>query len=171
MNKALLAAGGIALVLGGLPSPAWAQASDSQKLTVIVRQDFSQPQPTFSKVVAHGVIDAVGTDVFEPSPDGDPASYSQYVFPQGTLSITTTPAAMEFTQNPRSCVGRLTASGTWTITGGTGAYEGARGHGTLTVKGTTHAERGPQGCSEEHGTLNGIIHATGEIELPGRVGA
>jgi hypothetical protein len=166
MKKALLAAGVVAMVLVGLPGPAWAETTGPQRLTVVIRQELGQPQPTFSKVIASGVINAVGTDVFEDSPEGDPASYSQYVFPEGMLSVTTMPEAMEFTQNPRSCVGRLNASGTWTITGGSGAYEGARGHGTLTVKGTIRSEREAQGCSDVEGTLNGIIRATGDITLP-----
>ena len=44
--------------------------------------------PTFSRVIAHGVIDAVGTEVFRPSPGGDPNSYSTLIFRDGTLATT-----------------------------------------------------------------------------------
>jgi hypothetical protein len=117
------------------------------------------------------VITAVGTDVFLSSPEGDPASYSRYEFPDGTLSVRNTPEEEELTLNPRSCVGKLEASGTWQVLGGTGAYAGAQGSGTLTVSGTVFLAREAGGCSETEGTLNGVIKITGEVTLPAAAAA
>jgi hypothetical protein len=64
-------------------------------------------------------------------------------------------------------VGTLTGSGTWAVSGGTGAYVGATGAGTLTLRANLFFERGPQGCSEDRGTSIGVIRATGHLRLPG----
>jgi hypothetical protein len=81
--KAVLGSVVMALVLVGFPAPALAQTTGPERITIVVRQDFAQDQPTFSRVVARGVVTAVGTDVFLSSPEGDPASYSRYEFPDG----------------------------------------------------------------------------------------
>jgi hypothetical protein len=168
MRRAMILVTGAALAVAGTPGSAVAQESGRQQLAVVVRQELGAPQPIFSRVVASGVIDAVGTDRFLPSPDGDPNSYSRYVFRDGTLSITTTPDTFDLTQNPTSCIGRFTASGTWTISGGTGAYRGATGGGGLTAEGVVVAARTAQGCSEDRGMLRGLIRETGQVSLPGR---
>jgi hypothetical protein len=164
--RAVLGSVLVVLVLVGFPTSAGAQTTGPQRVTIVIRQDFAQDQPTFSRVVATGVITALGTDVFLPSPEGDPASYSRYEFPDGTLLVRNTPEQEEFTLNPNSCVGKLEASGRWEVLGGTGAYADAEGSGTLTVSGTVFLDRVPEGCSETEGTLNGVIKITGEVTLP-----
>ena len=164
--KAVLGSAVMALVLVGFPAPAVAQTTGPQSVTIVVRQDFALDQPTFSRVVATGVITAVGTDVFLPSPPGDSASFSRYEFPDGTLSVRNNPEQQEFRLNPNSCVGMLEASGTWEVLGGTGAYAGAQGSGTLTLSGTAHLARKADGCSETDGTSRAVIKITGEVTLP-----
>jgi hypothetical protein len=105
-------------------------------------------------VVATGVITAVGTDVFLLSPEGDPASYSRYEFPNGTVSVRNTPEQEQFRLNPHSCVGKFKASGTWEVLGGTGAYADATGSGTLTLADTAFFARAPEGCSETEGHVS-----------------
>jgi hypothetical protein len=98
---------------------------------------------------------------------GDPASYSRYEFGDGTLSVRNTPAQVDVSLNPRSCVGHVEASGTWEVLGGTGAYAGAEGSGTLTLSGRLFLAREPQGCSQTEGTSNAVIKIFGEVTLPG----
>ena len=161
-----VAAAGAVLLAVATPGPASAREPGAQNLTVVVVQDFGAEQPAFSRVVASGVVNGVGTDVFRPSDEGDPSSYSTYVFRAGTLSITTTPTSFDVRPLGSSCVATFTATGTWEITGGTGAYQGATGQGTLTVRGTMASPRTPDGCSETDGTSHGVIRETGQISLP-----
>jgi hypothetical protein len=164
--KAVLGSFVMAFVLVGFPAPAAAQTTGPERITIVVRQDFAQDQPTFSRVVATGVITAVGTDVFLPSPEGDPASYSRYEFPDGTLSVRNAPEQQQFRLNPHSCVGRIKASGTWEVLRGTGAYASATGSGTLTLAGTAFFARAPEGCSETEGHSIAVIKITAEVALP-----
>jgi hypothetical protein len=166
VKRTLAAAAGVALAVAGIPGSALADDTSQQRLTVVVVQDISQPQPTFSRVVARGVIDAVGTDVFRPSPEGDANSYSTYVFRRGTLAITTSPDRFDVVPDPVSCISRFTASGHWTVTGGTGAYRGAAGSGRLTATGVLRAQRTPQGCAQDRGISTGVVRATGRLALP-----
>jgi hypothetical protein len=52
------------------------------------------------------------------------------------------------TFNNKSCVGRITASGDYVITGGTGAYDGVTGHGEYTVSGTVITAKTSSGCGK-----------------------
>ena len=164
--KVVLGSVVMALVLVGFPAPATAQTTGPERITIVVRQDFAQDQPTFSRVVTTGVITAVGTEVFLSSPEGDPASYSRYEFPDGTLSVRNTPEQQQFRLNPHSCVGKLKVSGTWQVLGGTGAYADASGSGTLTLTGTAFFASAPEGCSETEGHSNAVIKITAEVTLP-----
>jgi hypothetical protein len=166
VKKAVLGSAVVALTIVGVSAPVGAETTGPQKITIIVTQDSAQDQPTFSRVVATGVITAVGTDVFLDSPEGDPASYSRYEFPDGTLSVRNTPQEEELTVNPRSCVGKLEASGTWEVLDGTGAYAGAVGSGTLTLSGRLFLAREPAGCSQTEGTAVALIKITAEVTLP-----
>jgi hypothetical protein len=157
---------GAVLLAVAVPAPASARESGTQELTIVVVQDFGAPQPAFSRVVASGVVNGVGRDVFRPSGEDDHNSYSRYVFRAGSLSITTTPTSFDVRPQGSSCVATFTATGTWAVTGGTGAYREATGHGTLTVQGVLVSARTPDGCSETDGTSTGIIRETGHVSLP-----
>jgi hypothetical protein len=71
--------------------------------------------------------------------------------------------------DPATCTLHVHATGTWTITGGTGAYADAKGHGHFTAIGTLQATpdpNAPGGCSfEEPPTGTVIIDATGKVSL------
>ena len=165
-SSSVTVAGAVLVMVVATPGPASAREPGAQELTVVIAQDFGAEQPAFSRVVASGVVNGVGTDVFRPSGEGGPNSYSTYVFRAGTLSITTTATAFDVRPLGSSCVATFTATGTWEVTGGTGAYQGATGHGTLTVRGTMASARTPDGCSGTDGTSHGVIRETGQISLP-----
>lgn len=88
------------------------------------------------RVVARGPLTAKGV-----SRDIDD-THSVLVFPDGTLAIHHVATSTVDTFNSKTCRFSETEQGTYTVTGGTGAYRHASGHGTFTsrVEG--------QGCDE-----------------------
>ena len=92
-------------------------------------------------VSARGPISGVGTETQtqRETPEGQ-VNYVTLHFKDGTVSL----VAREkygVRLNRRACTGTPTGDGTFTITGGTGAYQGASGKGTLTVGGLVMAQR------------------------------
>jgi hypothetical protein len=83
------------------------------------------PVLAFGPIHARGVDHVVSDtkDVFE--------------FPDGNLSVTHTPTTSHDYSDPVTCLFTHTERGTYEITGGTGAYDDASGHGhyRLSVKG------------------------------------
>ncbi len=159
-------AGATAMVVG-LAGPASA-VTGSQRFTVLFSGETG-------KVFAAGVINGAGTDVELSStdnPDGSSSGVDQFVFPQGTLTVTHFENPGEFSFNPRSCVGRFSFTGTFTVTGGTGAYAGATGSGTDVGSGVFVAKRNPDGsCSEEEAFSNVVVRATGTLSVPDQAAA
>jgi len=101
------------------------------------------------KVVASGPVSGVGemTIVEETSDDSHQDFTAELVFPNGSITIRVTgPSTINV--NPAACAGSLRGTLQWTITGGTGAYEGASGSGTGAFAEWFVVERGPEGCSE-----------------------
>lgn len=80
-------------------------------------------------VVATGPIHAKGTDVVISETE------DKLVFPDGTVSLTHDPKTSGDSFDPVTCLFRFRERGTYQVTGGTGAYEGATGRGTYRVKG------------------------------------
>ena len=97
------------------------------------------------RIAAAGPIRGAGvlTQEFEETAGGD-VVHAVWHLPRGTV---TADAAEDFGVDfdPTSCRGTATASGTWVITGGTGAYAGASGHGTFTGAGTIIGARDDRG--------------------------
>jgi hypothetical protein len=84
---------------------------------------------TPATVVANGPIHAKGTDaVISETKD-------VLTFPDGTISLTHDPKSASEGFDPATCTFRFTERGTYKVTGGTGAYAGATGHGKYRVKG------------------------------------
>jgi hypothetical protein len=79
-------------------------------------------------VVANGPIHAKGTDTTISD------TQDTLTFPAGTLSLTHKAQKSRDHSDPVTCLFRFTERGTYEITGGTGDYAGATGHGTYTVK-------------------------------------
>jgi hypothetical protein len=96
-------------------------------------------QDTPDTVIATGPIHAKGT-VTTLSPTEDVLT-----FPDGTLTITHEPKTSNESFDPVTCLFRFSERGTYLITGGTGAYEDAEGHGKYRVKvlGVSCAENAP----------------------------
>jgi len=76
--------------------------------------------PIHAKGIDHVISDT--QDVFE--------------FPAGSLSVTHTPKKSHDFSDPVTCLFTFAERGTYKVTGGTGDYEGASGHGHYRVTGT-----------------------------------
>ena len=163
------------VTLLGLVSPGVAHAAErpNEQFTVIVRGRISggEVRPTSSVVVAHGVVDAVGRDEFQPSEPGDPPNVDRdlFVFSEGTLSVRVT--NLSFTggePDPRTCIATFVQRGSWDITGGTGAYMGASGTASFILRGTGVATRLPNGDCGDDARFILVSTATGNVSIPMR---
>ena len=102
-------------------------------------------------VIANGPIHARGTDVVESETE------DTFVFPDGTLSVVHDPKKEGGTSDPVTCYFTFTERGTYKVTGGTGAYEDARGHGRYTASGSG------VGCDPEPEVFMLRIKASGPL--------
>ena len=125
----------LAIILLGafLVIPASASAGDGdnghhgiQRFTFLTTDPADLDTP--DTVIAKGPIHAKGT-VTTLSPTEDVLT-----FPDGTLTITHEPKTSNESFDPVTCLFRFSERGTYRITGGTGAYEDAEGHGKYRVK-------------------------------------
>jgi len=109
----------------------------------------NQPVLGFGPIHAKGVDHVVSdtADVFE--------------FPAGSLSVTHAAKATHDFSDPVTCLFKFTERGTYEITGGTGAYAGASGHGSYRVVGK--AIGCDQNAAPEVFTLT--INAKGPLHL------
>ena len=155
--------GGLAL----LASPGQAVAeTGNQRFTIIQVGD----GPAW--VVATGVITGAGTEVDNRTqvPPGRPFQIT-YTFSEGQLFATVARAGrphIEF--DPLSCITTVDIVDTQRITGGTGAFEGASGSSTDTVRVTSVGARDGEGRCLSPGSPPlfeiGIIRTEGSLTLP-----
>jgi len=156
---------GAGLLVMGLAGSASAQTQSNQRFIVVGGGSGSQVNFT---VIAIGAITAVGT--FEETDDEDVVRFR---FPQGTITLDA-PDDDETEQfDERTCVGSFTFRGPFTISGATGAFQGATGGGRFEGKGTFIAERGPAGCSEDEdsGFFFLYVTVTGNVTVSSRAAA
>ncbi|MBV8161319.1 MAG: hypothetical protein JO265_10395 [Acidimicrobiia bacterium] len=104
-------------------------------------------------VYAAGPISGSGRDVVL-GPNQD-----RFVFASGSVLVDHQPSSQTSTVDPRSCLGRFGESGNYQIVSGTGAYQGATGSGTYTVRGIS------RGCSAQASTRY-FVTASGWTTLP-----
>ena len=76
-------------------------------------------------VITNGVFTAAGTDQ-----ENQKASTAKFAFPNGTVSVKHSPGTGTHSFNPKTCLATVNLHGTYTYTGGTGAYAGITGTGT-----------------------------------------
>lgn len=148
------------------PNQVLAETTGTQRFTVLIPADGP------GTVIATGVVTGVGSEVDtrEQVPPGTPFQ-ATYTFSEGQLFVTVAAAGRPHVDyNPRSCVTTMTLVDTATINGGTGAFEGATGSSTETVRVTSVAGRGDDGrcLGREHPPIFelGIIRSEGTLTLP-----
>lgn len=157
--------GGLAL----LASPGQAVAeTGNQRFTIIQVGD----GPSTGVIVATGVITGAGTEVDNRTqvPPGSPFK-ATYSFSGGKLFATVAATGRPLIKfNPSSCVTTVNIVDTSTITGGTGAFQGASGSSTDTVRVTSVGARDSQGRCLPPGSPPlfqiGIIRTEGSLTLP-----
>jgi hypothetical protein len=88
----------------------------------------TDPSPTATPtIVAKGPIHAQGSDIVHDS------THDTFVFPDGSIDVTHAPKHSRSFSDPVTCLFREHERGRYWITGGTGAYAAASGHGHYTA--------------------------------------
>ena len=102
-----------------------------------------------SVVRARGVFRGVGRVVELVPPDpATGVSRDDLVFRGGTMHVVSTPGALSFSVNPRSCLFTGTQQFTWDVAGGTRQFDDATGSFTGTERAVALLARNPDGsCS------------------------
>ena len=121
------------LVAAAFLTPAAAGAAGSGAPTQHIIGLQNNPRSNgFAVIIAKGPIHAHGRDVVVNQ------HVDRFVFPKGSITIkhrNTTGQRQRF--DPVTCYGTFYQRGVYRVTGGTGAYAGARGHGRFVVRGAT----------------------------------
>ncbi len=134
MRRLLFGAIVAAISLVGLPGSAFA-ATGSEAISV---RTFSQGGQTIRYVEAEGPITGSGTETVLTTaifPRGAREVTVEWDFGQGAVFATMKIQQTVVAAGPPTCITVVQFTGTFEITGGTGAYEGASGSGTLTGEG------------------------------------
>jgi hypothetical protein len=126
LRHVLLVPAVAALAVVGLASPASAQAKSGTEHFLALSNSSNSKRLT---LIGIGPIHARGVDV-QLSGTKD-----RFKFPAGSLLIKHNPKHNHNSSDPKTCLQTYTERGTYSVTGGTGAYMTATGHGTyhLTV--------------------------------------
>lgn len=120
-------------------------------------------------VIATGVITGVGEEEFlsqQEGPSGTFVGSSNFVFPEGSVTVSVEGVAEPHFFGPGGCFIRNTIRGTYEITGGTGAFSGASGSGEFSGVNIVLASPSDTGCSVESARLVSSIRLRGVIVLP-----
>jgi hypothetical protein len=97
-------------------------------------------------VVAKGPISGIGTETQTEKQVGKrQVNVATLHFDRGTVRFVA-PERFDWKVDMKHCMAHANGGGTFTITGGTGAYAGATGKGTFTSIGTAFAQRTPTGA-------------------------
>jgi hypothetical protein len=109
----------------------------------------------FAVVIGNGPIHAHGKDVVVNG------HVDRFVFPAGSIRIRHVNGKAHQHFDAVTCYGVFTQSGTYQVTGGTGAYAGAHGHGSFTVRGVQF------GCSKTKPPkiFQLTLHASGPLSI------
>jgi hypothetical protein len=151
--KGALLAAGTALAICAAPAiPAAAAATGTETLSgtiVFAAVPGTNTRTVIGSVVrAGGVFRGVGRVVELVPPDAAGVSQDDLVFRSGAMHVVSTPGALSFSVNPRSCLFTGTQQFTWEVTSGTGQFGGAAGSFTGTASTVALLARNPDGsCS------------------------
>jgi hypothetical protein len=104
-------------------------------------------------VYASGPISGSGRDIVL----GQNAD--KFVFRGGSVTVSHWATSQNQTFDPRSCLGRFTESGNYSIASGSGIYKGVSGSGTYTARGTI------RGCNDQARSRY-FVKASGWTKLP-----
>jgi hypothetical protein len=132
------------VALGIAAAAASAAQSGKQRITATFLTIGRSDKPTH--VIARGPINGIGeaTQTEKQTKSGQ-INYVTLHFEKGTVRMVAKEPRFGWKLDPRTCTGSAYGSGTFTITGGTGAYKHATGNGTFSTTGTAIVQRSPRG--------------------------
>jgi hypothetical protein len=148
-----------AVVVGGTGIAIAATHSATTGTETFQMMTTSGTSPTAS-VIASGVFTAPGTD-------HEGKNSATFTFPSGTVTVKHSPGTGHQSLNPKTCLLTLNLHGTYTLTGGTGAYAGITGNGTYKLSILAIGARVGGKCSQSKPPLawHQVINATGPVTL------
>jgi hypothetical protein len=126
IRRSIAVIGVVAVGMLGLAASSAADTGSRNEHFVALQT--STAQNATSTLIATGPVHARGTDVQISN------TKDKFVFPKGTLNILHKAGHSKNAFDKVTCYGTFTETGTYKVTGGTGAYKGAHGHGNYTVK-------------------------------------
>lgn len=169
LAKVVLSAVVAGFTVLGLQTAAQAETG-RQRFHITYVGPFSFANPPARSVTAVGPIQGKGSEQFiSEGPGPEPGTFvttTELVFPEGSVVLTLTSTG-ELRLNARACIGFNKATGTWVIAGGTGAYTGATGEGTMKGTNILSAKRTDQGCPLEPERLISNLRFLGTVTVPG----
>jgi hypothetical protein len=138
--------------------PARAATSGAESFQIMTTSATGAPS-----VITSGVFTAAGADH-----ENQQANTATFVFSNGTVSLKHSPGKGTQSMNPKTCLLTVNQHGTYTLTGGTGAYSGVTGNGTYKLSILAVAARSGGKCSQSKPPLafHQVINATGTASLP-----
>jgi hypothetical protein len=141
-----------------VPSPAFAAASGPEHVVVYSMGPTGTPRT----VVAAGAVNDVGTVVQGPSAPFQ--ANPTWVFPGGSMNVHVAYTSVE-ADDDSVCIFTGILTGTWQITGGTGAFAGATGGGTFSGPNSHYLTRSADGCDAEYFHVT-VFAYDGEVNVP-----
>ena len=176
MRKAWIAALALSvLAVGVLAGPAAAKPKDKHKPKapkgnehITITFDIATNAP--GTVQATGPISGSGTDTQVSSKQHGRTTHDVdlLTFDAGTITVKDKSVVVSQSLDPSTCTSTEHDKGVFKITKGTGAYEGAKGHGHFTVDVTatgTPDANSPNGCDFSNPTGSAVVEATGRVRL------
>ncbi len=163
-KRTVMAAVAATAMMAGLSSPAFgAQAAGPERLTFILRFPQANALSQTGQVVASGPVSGVGTLTTGGGGETFPVTI---VLPQGNLNLVVTSGPTNDSFNQAACVATFTGTDTVQVTGGTGAFAGARGGGSDSSQGTVVLPRNPDGsCNTDGEPVAGVTIIRATINL------
>jgi hypothetical protein len=146
-----------ALALTGLSAAGASPAvSGTEHLQIMSTSATSSTAP----VIVYGVVTAAGVDHQGNNTD-------TFKFANGSFKVKHSAGKGTQNFNPKTCLAQIAEHGTYTISGGTGAYKGISGHGTyhFSILGIAKKVKGK--CSQTANPVASqqIIQASGPVTL------
>ena len=157
---AVVTAGAIATagVMTATAAPHPARVSGTENFQIMTTSATSSTDA----LIASGVFTAPGVDH-----ENHTNNTAVLVFANGTVSLKHSPGKGTQSMNPKTCLLTVNQHGTYTLTGGTGAYAGITGSGTykLSILGIGARSGGKCSNSQPPAAWQQVIRATGQVNL------